>query len=88
MGSRAQPSVASATANPPVLQGGENWDGLGLTPKSQSLSLSKVVKELSSLRSSHLHSVAVGTCFSRTDHSSLLLLLLSHFSHVRLSATP
>lgn len=71
MGSRAQPSVASATANPPVLQGGENWGGLGLTPKSQSLSLSKVVKELSSLRSSHLHSEAVGTYLSRTDHSSL-----------------
>ena len=71
MGSRGQPSVASATANPPVLQGGENWGGLDLTPKSQSLSLSKVVKELSNLISSHLHSAAVGTCLSRTDHSSL-----------------
>lgn len=71
MGSRGQPSVASATANPPALQGGENWGGLDLTPKSQSLSLSKVVKELSNLRSSHLHSMAVGTCLSRTDHSSL-----------------
>ena len=43
MGSRGQPSFATATTNSPVLQGGENWGALDLTPKSQSLSLSKVV---------------------------------------------
>ena len=49
MGSRGQSRAVAPATNLPALQGCEHGAGLDITPKSKSLSLSKLVKELSSL---------------------------------------